>query len=158
MKVCNESAHLLLLVNLTLLTMRLGANVAVAAEIFQSPNANSAKITCADQSFQQSSKDSKRERTKKGADPNDDGGAQKGLKANVKRCAHGRIVTIDRTLGKVGICEQGKIVYVRLTPKTNFRLGSKHLLLENLQEGSWVTAYCAQDELENVASIIRIDD
>src|SRR5947199_8027062 len=66
------------------------------------------------------------------ADPNDDGGAQKELKVNAKRCARGWLVKLDRVAETIAICDQGDIIYLRLTDRTIFRVGAERGSLEDI--------------------------
>lgn len=94
---------------------------------------------------------------KKGADPNDDGGAQKGLQAKVKRCARGRLVKLDRKESKLEVGTMGETVVVRFTDETIIRVGTADGSLADLKEGALVTVYCAPNGPKDIATRIWIE-
>jgi len=94
---------------------------------------------------------------KKGADPNDDGGAQKGLGKKVKRCARGRLVKLDGEASKIEVETSEETVHLRITDKTIFHMGAERAGLADLKEGMRVTVYCVPDGPRDIAASIQIE-
>jgi hypothetical protein len=95
----------------------------------------------------------------KGADPNDDGGAQKGMakKSAWTRCARGRLAKLDRAAGKIAVVMGGETSELRFTKETMVRSGGHRLSMTDLEEGMPVTVYCAREGPQDVATLVRIE-
>lgn len=94
---------------------------------------------------------------KKGADPNDDGGAQKGLPKKKKACAHGRLAKLDLEGERLEVITPDETLSLRLTDKTEVRVGTAPGSLTDLAEGDGLTVYCDPGGPQDVATLIQID-
>ena len=95
---------------------------------------------------------------RRGFDPNDGGGPQKGMGYKGEICAAGRLLKVDSEARKITVRTADEATAVlSYTGKTVVLHGSEPGALDDLGPGMNVTVYCASNGPKDVAVRIRID-